>query len=141
MHAAGGRSRRGRGVHAGSEALVQTEAVGLERRLGRLPGAAQMSREEATRIPLRPKIDEAGPAGAVFSWVIQQLANGGPGFGQPPAEWASRVRSEGLRRADQIEGRGRAYLRVIVSVLADLVAKGWSVGFEDGSASISPPSE
>jgi hypothetical protein len=100
-----------------------------------------MSQEESSWIPLRPKFSENSSAGAVFSSVVQQLTTQVPDGDRLLAEQTSRIREEGLRRADQLDGKERAYLRVIVSVLCDLVGKGWLVRLVDSNASIGPPRE
>jgi hypothetical protein len=85
-------------------------------------------------IPLEPKLRQSGRGWQTFFSFVLRLAS-------PTARLPlEQARTETLRQADDC-GAERLIVRVLVSVLGDLRAKGWQFRIEDGSPYIAPPEE
>lgn len=85
-------------------------------------------------IPIEPKLKQSGRGWQTFFSFVLRLTS-------PAAEPAlDQLRADMLRQADEC-GSERLVVRVLISVLGDLRAKGWRFRIEDGAPYVAPPEE
>lgn len=99
-----------------------------------------MSSAESSWIDIRPALTTGCRAEEVFLRFARELASFSAEGGRRDWGQLSRLRTEAIVRAEALAADS-VRMRLIVSSLCDLVAKGWEFRFEGGSASLKPPGE